>query len=491
MSTIKITKIDAFSAITEAMDSNDIFSANEMLKIVSNSIFNDKKNRHYSSYIELKKQKDIHLFQKFVPTGSQKEIKKQEESFIQLSQFDDLEKKKPKEELNSNIKESIKLENSNSKLTTTKNCNVVIVNHKSFLANSFIYGLFVMSLISFSIFIFKNTFTSHVDIEDNIIYSESEIELGYFDEYNKDNYTVDSENLEVFSDIIKVTPTSTNDEENPNYYSLHVSNEDLVITSSKLLPLNELSGNTILIPNKENNREIYFLGQYNESGRWDGNCITNEYEDNMLESILEANYNDGNMISYKKIVKDANKSNQYFWNIAKRTCEDDYNSGEILKYIYLKDYYKDFDINTVDIKDIMFFDEFENYIIANCSLEEYYNGNTSDGFYNDDTGNSYLIKFFEDGTVKMLYYGNFANGYPDDETGNAWYIVKNENTNYMYYKGYFKNGRTANNSGYYFQNNLSIERINEILEENNFNKILQENDFDIELNWDDTLKDTN
>ncbi len=68
MPTIKITKIDAFSAITEAMDSNDVPSANEMLKIVSKSISEDKKNRHSSSYIELKRQKVVNLFQRFVPT---------------------------------------------------------------------------------------------------------------------------------------------------------------------------------------------------------------------------------------------------------------------------------------------------------------------------------------------------------------------------------------------------------------------------------------
>lgn len=45
----------------------------------------------------------------------------------------------------------------------------------------------------------------------------------------------------------------------------------------------------------------------------------------------------------------------------------------------------------------------------------------------------------------------------------------------MYYKGYFGDNDPLNNSTSYFEGpSLSIDRINEILEENNFKK---------ELNW--------
>lgn len=63
-----ILKIDAFSAIVEAMDANDIASANEMLKILSKSIAEDKHKKRSTSYVELKNTKQINLFHKFNPS---------------------------------------------------------------------------------------------------------------------------------------------------------------------------------------------------------------------------------------------------------------------------------------------------------------------------------------------------------------------------------------------------------------------------------------
>ena len=66
--TKSILKIDAFSAIVEATDANDIASANEMLKILSKSIAEDKNKKRSTSYVELKSTKQINLFQKFNPS---------------------------------------------------------------------------------------------------------------------------------------------------------------------------------------------------------------------------------------------------------------------------------------------------------------------------------------------------------------------------------------------------------------------------------------
>lgn len=70
---VSILKIDAFSAIVEAMDANDISSANEMLKILSKSIAEDKNQKRSTSYIELKNTKQINLFKKFNPSIYYKE----------------------------------------------------------------------------------------------------------------------------------------------------------------------------------------------------------------------------------------------------------------------------------------------------------------------------------------------------------------------------------------------------------------------------------
>ena len=65
---MKILKVDAFSAIVAATDMNDIQAANEMLKIVSNSILKDKKIKTFSPYIELKTKKEFNLFKRVLST---------------------------------------------------------------------------------------------------------------------------------------------------------------------------------------------------------------------------------------------------------------------------------------------------------------------------------------------------------------------------------------------------------------------------------------
>ncbi len=49
----KIAKTDAFKAVTEAISSNDIKTANAIFAIVSKSIENDRKSNNISEYIEL------------------------------------------------------------------------------------------------------------------------------------------------------------------------------------------------------------------------------------------------------------------------------------------------------------------------------------------------------------------------------------------------------------------------------------------------------
>ena len=64
---MKILRIDAFTAIACAIDKNRINEANQMLKIVSQSISNDKKKKTFSSYIELS-HKEVNLFKSIMPT---------------------------------------------------------------------------------------------------------------------------------------------------------------------------------------------------------------------------------------------------------------------------------------------------------------------------------------------------------------------------------------------------------------------------------------
>lgn len=58
----RISRMEAFVEITKAMDNNKVEKANEMFRIVTESIAADKKNDTFSEYIELKNKKQEMLF---------------------------------------------------------------------------------------------------------------------------------------------------------------------------------------------------------------------------------------------------------------------------------------------------------------------------------------------------------------------------------------------------------------------------------------------
>lgn len=51
----KISRVDAFLGIVEAIDNGQSKRANQMMKVVENSIRSDKRNKEYSSNIELRR----------------------------------------------------------------------------------------------------------------------------------------------------------------------------------------------------------------------------------------------------------------------------------------------------------------------------------------------------------------------------------------------------------------------------------------------------
>lgn len=50
----KISKLDAFQCVVEAMDNNDFKTANEIMNIINRAYIKDKKNNTISSEIELR-----------------------------------------------------------------------------------------------------------------------------------------------------------------------------------------------------------------------------------------------------------------------------------------------------------------------------------------------------------------------------------------------------------------------------------------------------
>lgn len=242
---------------------------------------------------------------------------------------------------------------------------------------------------------------------------------------------------------------------------------DITYTAEKLV------NQKILLPYKIENQECYFYGQFNEKNQWNGNCIINIYENDSLVLIMEAEYDNGNLLAYKQVFQ-SEKSEYAVWSFSDRTSEVNYTSGRTWNYFKTDNYIKDFEFNNVTSEDIFDVKKFEAIIKGN-GLEEYYYGRTSDGFFNDDSGNAYLAKYSNDGTLRMLYVGNFKDGMPEDNTGKAWEIVfdsSNKINKYFYFKGVFKNSKRQGKVT--SRNYVTQEQINEII---------KDMIFDCELNW--------
>jgi hypothetical protein len=189
---------------------------------------------------------------------------------------------------------------------------------------------------------------------------------------------------------------------------------------------------------------------------------------------MDAIYEDGVVTNYNQVLKGKNSSGTESWYIANRTNKGKFNSGETWQHKYEESI-----ISLTETSDnlssnsVITFETFK-YRLA-TKLEGYYNGNTTNGNYNDTTGQAYLVKFLDNEKVKTLYQGNFKDGVFEDDTGNAWDISKENDTPYMYYKGYFKDGKKINNEGSTFEHDLTLERIQEILGDKTY---------DVDLEWD-------
>lgn len=276
-------------------------------------------------------------------------------------------------------------------------------------------------------------------------------------------YTAASLQL-ISSDAISITKNSALDE-----YSLAAptwKDGDVIaidVSSGAKLTADQLIDQKLLLPYEQDGQEVVFYGQYNSDYHWDGNCVINAYKDDNLILVTEAFYDDGNLLFYKQILPYVTKGNIDAWNVSMRTTIDGYNTGDSWSY-YRTEYKKDFSLDNVSVSDVIYVNDFKDKYCK--KLEGFYHGNTSNGVYNDNTGGAYMIKFAKDGTVRTLYSGNFKDGHYNDSTGNAWYITRDEenNTAYMYYKGSFVNDAPTHSKGYIFENNLSSDRIDELLE---------------------------
>lgn len=204
-----------------------------------------------------------------------------------------------------------------------------------------------------------------------------------------------------------------------------------------------LADQKLLLPYTNNGQEIVFYGQFNENGQWDGECTLNVYVNDELILITDAKYKDGALLESKQVFFYELKSGEDVWAYSERKRENGVGIGDTFLYEWTGGYEKDFELDDATVEDVLYADEFITSLSPR--LKGYYYGNTSNNLFNDDSGDAYMVYFFEDGTVRLLYSGNFKDGTFEDNTGNAWYIVKENNTDYMYYKGQFRNGKEYHN----------------------------------------------
>lgn len=202
----------------------------------------------------------------------------------------------------------------------------------------------------------------------------------------------------------------------------------------------------------EGNVESYFYGQFNSSGQWDGNCIINTYLNNKLKQITDAEYRNGALLNCKQIffytmdAKRYGSSGLDVWAYSDRTKEDGYSSGKTWLYVKTDDYPQKFAADNITPEDIITADQFRKGMES--PLYACYSGNVSEGYFNDKTGDAYMVFFFIEkdfegkslseeekarmlGTIRLLYRGNLQDGKFNDNTGNAWEIAREVNTAYM------------------------------------------------------------
>ena len=194
----------------------------------------------------------------------------------------------------------------------------------------------------------------------------------------------------------------------------------------------------------------WFYGSLNNNGRWDGDIVLNSYNaSGTLVAILEATYNDGSRVGERYIsmtpslmsvghivIRDAMYYGSHTDGVSKTFSQFSFSEG-----IYFK---SSRPVRTSDLD------------LDDGHLIQFYYGEIRGGYFNDNSGEAYLVNFNDDGTIRIIYSGRFANGHFND-VGQAsfWIVLSNDETQYMFYQGPFANGQPLNPNWY----NLPSARI--------------------------------
>ena len=227
----------------------------------------------------------------------------------------------------------------------------------------------------------------------------------------------------------------------------------------------DLIGQTILLTFDQGDKETYFLGQYNDKYHWDGYCVINTYTDGVLNGVSESNFDDGNRLNYESFYL---SDNQGEWIYTDRDCKEDSNDGISIRYKLDYDKQKNFTLTNARASDIIYVENLTSY--DNKEVLSYYVGSTSDGVYNDNSGDAYLVRYNEDGFVNVFYKGCFQNGSFDD-TNAVEIVFDSSNDRYFLYQGTFVDGKRTSDDGI------------EYVTQNEIDTILKENECPNDLKW--------
>lgn len=310
----------------------------------------------------------------------------------------------------------------------------------------------------------------------NITTDVSEMrEYLYSDDGVKDQLGEFSDKMDKVTNLLNITAIKA-DVTTEEYIKNNVSivDNDISNSTSSILPdtcigtdsdgkvyiAKNLIDQTILLTYTEDDKEIYFLGQYNKNYHWNGYCVINTYDAyGKLNGINESNFDDGNRLDYESFYL-SDKQNE--WIYTDSDCKKETNEGISIRYKSNFSKQKNFTATNVRVSDLIYIESMKEY--DNKEILSYYMGKTSNGVYNDDSGNAYLVMYNSEGFVSVYYKGNFKDGDFEDE--NAIEIVLDESDNinkYFLYNGGFTRGERISDDGIKY---ITQDEINTILKEN-------------------------
>lgn len=421
-----------------------------------------------------------------IMTADQHEVEQNQKLFYDLNNEIDSKIQKYNEKLNHYIEASLKkTELKNEKVTGTVNCwdrlyeyrYIVCRLKRNTISVALAFTLFGL-LIFGGIGNIQSSFVATIVVpgtENILLLPDEDIPMACVpvSPVEPVEEHIDTTTLCYFLDFRATIPTSIEYEEEKNEYSIHISKEIIAEDSvtGKKYSRKQLVGMTLLVPYTEDDKEIYFLGQYNENFRWDGYCVTNAYNlDGTLYGIYEYNFVDGVCLSCKSFYQSETDGN---WIYLDREYHGNERYGKSIRYSFSYNALKNFVNTDVKTSDILYADTFlEN---SDAVMLTYYYGNMVDGKYNDGSGDAYEIIFDEDGFVKFLYLAEFSDGKVNDREASE--IVLDQSAkgyNYFYYNGPIEdNERKQRVSG---KNYVTQEQIDKILKDNEF-------ECDLDLKW--------